>query len=98
MMQLSFTAPLWEYGGKATWYFVTLPPESAEAVRAYALSRPRAGWGSVPVEATIADASWRTSIFPDKALNSYLLPIKAAIRKRTQIGCGDTVTVTLSCL
>jgi hypothetical protein len=73
-----------------------VPEEQSDEIRAQAFAGPR-GFGSVKVEATIHDVTWRTSVFP---LNSggYLLPVKKEVRCRADIGAGDEVTVTLKLL
>ena len=95
---VEFTSLLWIWKGQAAgrWYFVTVPEEQSAEIKAQAFSMPR-GFGSVRVEATIGDVTWRTSVFP---LNSggYLLPVKAEIRKKAEIGVGDEVTVALQLL
>jgi hypothetical protein len=56
----------------------------------------------VRVEARIHDpstrlgpaVSWRTSVFPQKS-GDYILPVKADVRRRANIGAGDEVTVVL---
>jgi len=62
----------------------------------HAFGSPR-GFGSVKVEATIGDVAWRTSVFP---LNSggYILPIKAEVRRKAEIGAGDQVALKLELL
>jgi hypothetical protein len=97
---ISFEAPCWLFsGGKAAWYFVTLPEQKAAEI-AY-LSKllnggKRVGWGSVRVTVQIGKTSWETSIFPANQLSSYLLPIKASVRKAENIGKDSIVQVTLS--
>lgn len=49
------------------------------------------GWGSLPVMATIGKTSWKTSIFPDKKSESYLLPLKAEVRKKEKIYEDQTI-------
>jgi hypothetical protein len=49
----------------------------------------------VPVKATIGKTSWRTSIFPDSKSGSYVLPVKAGVRKKEKLEEGDTVALTL---
>ena len=92
---ITVTSLLWIWKGDAAgrWYFITLPEEEAGEIRAQAFGSPR-GFGSVRVEATIGEVTWRTSVFP---LNSggYLLPVKAAVRRDTGIAAGDEVTVIL---
>jgi hypothetical protein len=88
---------IWKGGeGSGRWYFVTVPDEESNEIRAHAFGNPR-GFGSVRVEAKIGEVSWRTSVFP---LNSggYLLPLKAEVRRKANIGAGDQVTIELELL
>ena len=57
----------------------------------------RRGFGSVRVEATINDVTWRTSVFPQKS-GGYILPVKAAVRRKAEIAAGDTISVALNLL
>ena len=52
------------------------------------------GWGVVPVEATINDVTFTTSLFPKDG--TYLVPLKDAVRRKTNITAGDTVSVELT--
>lgn len=54
------------------------------------------GWGSLPVHVSIGTIKWETSIFPDKKSSTYLLPLKAHIRRQIGLESGDTVTYTLA--
>ncbi len=83
-----FTAELFEWTGEAAWVFVTLPIEVADEIRDIDL--PRTGFGSVRVTVRVGSVEWATSVFPDKASGSYLLPVKKAIRTRAGIDIGDT--------
>lgn len=93
-MTFSFSAQVWLYPGKAGWCFVTLPTELA-AVLDHRYSHVKGGWGSLPVTVTCRDITWGTSIFPDKKSQSYVLPLKAAVRKQAKIVVGDTVEFSL---
>jgi hypothetical protein len=88
-----FPGELWESVGEAAWVFVTLPVEQAEEVNT--VVPHRRGFGSVRVAARIGDTEWRTSIFPDKSLGSYVLPIKRSIRDQEQLDVGDVADVTI---
>jgi hypothetical protein len=89
-------AKLWRWqGGKASWHFLTLPVGVAEEIRAVDAGGRRVGFGSLRVTATIGTTSWQTSIFPAAQLNSYLLPVKAAVRKAEQLVEGKTVALQL---
>lgn len=93
---ISFTSLLWIWKGEAAgrWFFLTVPDEHCDPIRAAGFETRR-GFGSVRVEAAIADVTWRTSVFP---LNTggYILPVKADIRKRAGLAAGDAVTVELT--
>ena len=92
MIQL--TATLWRWSGEGgSWHFLTVPEELSGQFRAQSLLR-RGGFGSVRVEARIDDVTWRTSVFPQKS-GGYILPVKADVRRRADIGDGDKVELTL---
>jgi hypothetical protein len=96
---ISVTSLLWIWQGSdaaGRWYFITVPEEQSIEIKAHAFGNPR-GFQSVKVEARIDDVTWRTSVFP---LNSggYLLPVKAEVRRKADIGAGDEVTVELDLL
>ncbi|MFC3890283.1 DUF1905 domain-containing protein [Lentzea rhizosphaerae] len=40
-------------------------------------------------------STWSTSVFPDKQSGCYVLPIKAAVRKKNDVVPGDVVEVTV---
>lgn len=87
---------IWKSESAGRWYFLTVPDEQSQEIRAQAFGAPR-GFGSVRVQAAIGEVVWRTSVFP---LNSggYLLPVKAEVRRKAGISAGDEVTVTLELL
>jgi hypothetical protein len=39
--------------------------------------------------------SWKTSIFPDKKTGTYLLPLRASVRKREKIAAGDKIAFSV---
>jgi Domain of unknown function (DUF1905) len=99
----TLTTPLWIWmtdKALASWHFLTLDGEVAEAIHALALMRrleggAKRGWGSIKVRATVGDTSWDTSIFPAKEMGGWLLPVKAAVRKAEGLVAGDLVTVEI---
>lgn len=90
----SFTSTVWLYSGPAAWHFITVPVEVSDKIDFY-FGHLKKGWGSLPVQVTVKDTNWNTSIFPDKKTKSYLLPFKAAIRHELAVEAGDVVSVTL---
>jgi Domain of unknown function (DUF1905) len=96
---VSFTAKCWLYSGKGAWYFVTLPEKEAAEISFFSKALnggKRAGWGSVRVSVQIGETCWDTSLFPDSKSKSYLLPLKATVRKAENIMDGQSVKVQLS--
>lgn len=93
---ITVTAPLWLWSGEGgSWHFVTIPAEQAVEIRLEsAATGIRRGFGSVRVVASIKEVRWRTSVFPQKS-GSYLLPVKAAVRRDAGIAAGDNVTVNV---
>ena len=92
---ITVTSLLWIWKGEAAgrWYFLTIPDEQSGELRAEAFGNRR-GFGSVRVEATVGDVTWRTSVFPLNG-GGYLLPVKAEVRIRARLAAGDEVTVSL---
>lgn len=89
-----FEAPLWLWEGEAAWWFVTVPTEVSDDVRARTAGARR-GFGSVRVEATIGATTWSTSVFPDARSGCYLLPVKKAVRTAERLDAGDPAHVRL---
>ena len=91
--------PVWLWHGsdgkptKASWFFLTIDGDTAQAIRAHATNA--AAWGSVYVVATIGATTWRTSLFPSKQAGGWLLPLKAAVRKAETIAEGTVVEALL---
>ncbi len=97
VMDFTFQAELWRWGAREAdgWTFVSLPAEASDVIRDVASATPRRGFGSVRVTATVGDTTWATSIFPDAAQDSYVLPMKKAVREAEALSTGDVVTVTV---
>ena len=95
---ITFTGPLkvWTFAD-GTSHFMSVPAELAGEIRMHAMEMPR-GFGSVKVEVTVQDFTWRTSIFPSKDTGGYFLPVKIEVLRKTGIDAGDEVTVKLKLL
>jgi hypothetical protein len=92
-MQLEFSGEIWFWKGPSPWHFVTVPDEECaelEATSAFVSY----GWGMIPVAARIGETKWTTSLWPKDG--SYVVPLKAVVRKAEDLEVGDVVTVWLS--
>lgn len=94
-MSWTFTADLFRWQGDGAWFFVRVPQEVSDDIRD-SLTGPPGGFGSVRVEVAIGSSSWSTSVFPEKASGTYVLPVKKAVRTAEAIDDGDEVTVELA--
>ena len=92
-MELSFTGRLIEWRGPAPYYFVPVPEQEAADIREIA-ALATYGWGVIPVEAVIGGVRFTTSLFPKDG--GYLLPIKDAVRKPSDLSDGDEVAVRMT--
>ncbi len=97
MSELCASAPLWKYPGDSGWHFVTLPHDVADEIadRADRDAGPSRGFGAVRVEVTCGSTTWRTSLFPSTSSQSYVLPVKQAVRRAEHLAEGDDITVRL---
>lgn len=90
---MRFTGDLFVWDN-ASWYFVRVPVEAADEVKDLTTGPPT-GFGSVRVEVTIGSTTWRTSVFPESATGTFVLPVKKAVRTAEDLEDGDTVEVAL---
>ena len=98
-MRLSFEAELfaWHEEQPDSWALVALPPELSRQVDD-SLTAPPRGFGSVRVEVTVGGSTWRTSLFPSKPLDTYVLPVKKAVRRAEELDVEDVATFTIRVL
>jgi hypothetical protein len=92
-MELAFRGELWFWRGPAPWHFVTVPDEEAAAIEAVA-GLATYGWGMIPVTVRVGRTRFTTSLWPKDG--SYVVPIKAAVRRAEQLELGDDVAVRLT--
>jgi hypothetical protein len=83
---------LWDARKSDTWTFADLPTDMADEIADEAEGAAR-GFGSLRVEVTIGATTWRTSIFP--GAETYVLPVKAAVRRAESVEAGDVARIRL---
>jgi hypothetical protein len=95
---------VWLYPGMSGWHFVNVDKKQSVAIKEKYLSacnaqaggRGSRGFGSIPVEVTLGNTIWKTSIFPDKQSGTYVLPLKAKVRKDEDILADDTISFSFT--
>jgi Domain of unknown function (DUF1905) len=93
-IEYKFTAKPWRYPGYAGWYFVSLPYELGKEIRD-TLKFEEKGWGRLKAKAKIGNSEWDTAIWFDTKMNTYLLPLKAGIRKMENIVIDKNIETVL---
>jgi len=76
------------------WMLVSLPKDLAVEIRDNFKWREQ-GWGRMRITARIGSTKWQTAIWFDTKQDTYLLPLKAEIRKKEHITCGSDVNAII---
>lgn len=93
-MPWTFESEVWLWRPGESWHFMNLPEDVADDIDE--LVPDKRGFGSVRVAVKIGSSEWETSVFPSKELQTYILPLKKAVRTAEDLHDGDKATVTLS--
>ena len=93
-IKYEFTATVWQHAGTGGWFFVSLPENISKEIREH-LKWQEEGWGRLKAKAQIGQTKWETAIWFDSKHNTYLLPLKADIRKKEKLQINDTVQVAI---
>lgn len=89
-----FKGKLWQHTSPGGWFFVSLPKGLAKEIRE-TVKWQEEGWGRLKVTARIDTAEWKTSVWFDTAMDTYLLPIKAEIRKKGNLEIGSDLEIVI---
>lgn len=93
-IQYKFQSNIWQHASPGGWFFISLPKELAMEIREH-LKWQEEGWGRLKASAQIGESSWETAIWFDTKMDTYLLPLKAGIRKKEALSAGMSIPVTL---
>jgi hypothetical protein len=89
-----FSAVIWQHASSGGWFFVSIPKDLSEEIRTY-FQRQEEGWGRMKASARIGNTEWATAIWFDTKRMSYLLPLKAEVRKKEGLENGMKIEVIL---
>ncbi|MFC5684167.1 DUF1905 domain-containing protein [Flavobacterium sp. MAHUQ-51] len=93
-IKYEFEAEAWQHAAPGGWYFISLPQHLATEIRT-ALQSEEEGWGRLKAVAKTGKTEWKTAIWFDTKMKTYLLPLKAEIRKKEGIIVGKKLQITL---
>lgn len=89
-IKYEFTAKIWLHAAPGGWHFVSLPYGLSKEISDN-LKSEEEGWGRLKATAKIGNSEWETAIWFDTKLNTYLLPIKAGIRKKEKLAVDKKI-------
>jgi hypothetical protein len=96
-IKYEFSAKTWQHSPLDTngsWCFVAIPKKMSKEIRTLFQSEEE-GWGRLKVVAKIGNSEWKTAIWFDTKMDTYLLPLKAEIRKKEQVIIDNIVNIII---
>lgn len=90
----NFIATPWQHNKDGGWYFVSLPKQLSKEIRCV-LKFEEEGWGRLKAVAKLGQTEWRTAIWFDTKMDTYLLPLKFEIRRKENITSEKLVKITI---
>lgn len=93
-IKYEFSGKTWQHSSPGGWYFVSLPKEMSKEIRSL-LKSEEEGWGRLKAVAKIGLSEWKTAIWFDRKNETYLLPLKAEIRKKEHIEATKQIDVVI---
>ena len=94
-LKYEFEAKVWQYAAPSGgWYFVSLPVDIAAEIRII-LKSEEEGWGRLKARAKINNTEWDTAIWFDSKAKTYILPLKAEIRKKEKLEKDKNVRIII---
>ena len=96
-IRYEFSAKVYHYSTSADmigWTIVSLPKEISIEIRDN-FKQLEQGWGRMKITVKIGNSEWQTAIWFDTKQDTYLLPFKAAIRKKEHIVLDKDVKIII---
>ena len=83
-IQYEYSTKMWKHDSPGAWHFVSLPKHVSKEIRGN-FKWQEEGWGRLKAQAQIGELKWETAIWFDTKMDTYLLPIKSEIRKKSKL-------------
>lgn len=93
-IKYQFSTKIWQHSAPGGWYFVSLPVELCNEIREK-LKCQEEGWGRLKAIAKIGNSEWNTAIWFDTKHITYLIPIKAEIRRKEKIELNQMLEISI---
>ena len=96
-VKYEFSAKAYQYSSSKEmtgWIFVSLPKELSVEIRE-SFKWLEEGWGRMKVKAQLGKSQWESAIWFDTKQDTYLLPLKAKIRKQEEVVLGEEIKIII---
>lgn len=93
-IKYQFCSQMWQYNSPNGWYFISIPKGISKEIRSN-LKWQEEGWGRMKAIAEINQNNWKTAIWFDTKLDTYILPIKSEIRKSSNLTINTDIIVQI---
>ena len=96
-LKYEFSAKTYQYSSSENmcgWTFVALPKELSIEIRNN-FKWLEEGWGRMKITAKLGSSEWQTAIWFDTKQDTYLLPLKAKIRKQENVILDEDVKIII---
>jgi len=92
-IKYEYSAIIWKHNSPGGWYFVSLPKNLSKEIREN-LKWQEEGWGRMKAFAEIGILKWETAIWFDTKMDTYVLPVKAEIRKKFNLEINQKIEMS----
>lgn len=86
-------AKVWRFPGMGGWHFVYVDKEVGDTAVQRAKGKKFRN-GLIPIWATVGETTWRTALLPYKKEDTYLIALKADVRRKEGVFEGDAVKIS----
>ena len=93
-IKYEYSTNMWKHDSPGGWYFVSLPKDLSKEIRDN-LKWQEEGWGRMKAFAQIGALIWETAIWFDTKADTYILPIKADIRKKSNLKTNQNIDMNI---
>lgn len=93
-IKYEFSTKMWKHSSPGGWHFVSLPKNISKEIREN-LKWQEEGWGRMKALAKIEQFDWETAIWFDTKMDTYILPVKAEARKRSNLEINKKIEIKI---
>lgn len=93
-IKYEFSGKMWKDASPGGWHFISMPKDLSKEIREN-LKWQEEGWGRMKALAKIQQFEWKTAIWFDTKMDTYILPVKAEARKKSKIEVNQNIEIEI---